>query len=203
MWPSTARRTCPTSRRPALSIAGYLPRRIPATYWSCATDVRAASIATSSPRRRLQIRLQIPDAVFTEIRGNVDTRLKKVASGAADATILAAAGLKRLGHRVLAGAGIPPAGIRRDGARGGAGCDRAAVRTGTPRDSPRRSILRPGGSLAWRGHCRGGLAAAASSHSPRTRLPGRCISFTRRPASAAWRSRRGILRGRRRPLIVS
>jgi hydroxymethylbilane synthase len=35
--------------------------------------------------------------VFTEIRGNVDTRLKKIVAGAADATVLAAAGLNRLG----------------------------------------------------------------------------------------------------------
>jgi hydroxymethylbilane synthase len=55
------------------------------------------TIATSSPRRRLQIGLKFSGAAFTEIRGNVDTRLKKIAAGAADATVLAAAGLNRLG----------------------------------------------------------------------------------------------------------
>jgi hydroxymethylbilane synthase len=45
----------------------------------------------------LQIRRLFPAATFSEIRGNVDTRLKKIASGLADATILARAGLNRLG----------------------------------------------------------------------------------------------------------
>jgi hydroxymethylbilane synthase len=56
-----------------------------------------ATIATSSPRRQLQVKKLFPHATFTEIRGNVDTRLKKIAAGAADATILAAAGMNRLG----------------------------------------------------------------------------------------------------------
>jgi hydroxymethylbilane synthase len=56
------------------------------------------SIATGSPRRRLQVARLFPGVTFTEIRGNVDTRLKKIAEqGVADATILAAAGLARLG----------------------------------------------------------------------------------------------------------
>jgi hydroxymethylbilane synthase len=56
------------------------------------------TIATGSPRRRMQVARLFPDVTFTEIRGNVDTRLKKIAEqGMADATILAAAGLKRLG----------------------------------------------------------------------------------------------------------
>jgi len=56
-----------------------------------------ASIATGSPRRRLQIARLFPAATFTEIRGNVDTRLRKIGEGGvADATILAAAGLARL-----------------------------------------------------------------------------------------------------------
>ncbi len=82
-----------------LALAGYLPR-------ADARDVlvlRAGTatprlIATGSPRRRLQIARLFPDAQFTEIRGNVDTRLRKISEGGvADATILAAAGLARLG----------------------------------------------------------------------------------------------------------
>jgi hydroxymethylbilane synthase len=54
-------------------------------------------IATSSPRRVAQLRALIPGAHFEGIRGNVDTRLRKLDAGEADALILAAAGLKRLG----------------------------------------------------------------------------------------------------------
>ncbi len=81
-----------------LVIAGYLPREDPRDVLLLRAGVRTPlSIATSSPRRRLQIARMYPGAAFTEIRGNVDTRLKKIAAGAADATVLAAAGLKRLG----------------------------------------------------------------------------------------------------------
>jgi hydroxymethylbilane synthase len=62
-------------------------------------------IATSSPRRRLQLAMLFPDATFTEIRGNVDTRLRKIAQDAvADGTVLATAGLRRLGIGGWAGA---------------------------------------------------------------------------------------------------
>ncbi|MEY4939745.1 MAG: hypothetical protein RIQ93_1480, partial [Verrucomicrobiota bacterium] len=57
-----------------------------------------ALLATSSPRRRLQVKLLFPEVAFTEIRGNVDTRLRKIGElHVADGTILAAAGLARLG----------------------------------------------------------------------------------------------------------
>ena len=64
-----------------------------------------ATIGTSSPRRSAQLRRIRPDLVITLLRGNVDTRLAKVASGEIDATLLAAAGLDRLG-RPDVGAGI-------------------------------------------------------------------------------------------------
>ena len=81
-----------------LVIAGYLPREDPRDVLVVRAGVTVPNtIATSSPRRRLQISLKFPGAAFTEIRGNVDTRLKKLAAGAADATVLAAAGLSRLG----------------------------------------------------------------------------------------------------------
>lgn len=81
-----------------LVIAGYLPREDPRDVLIVRRGVSTpATIATSSPRRRLQIQRLFPVATFTEIRGNVDTRLKKIAAGAADATVLAAAGMKRLG----------------------------------------------------------------------------------------------------------
>ncbi|MBV8601590.1 MAG: hydroxymethylbilane synthase, partial [Candidatus Eremiobacteraeota bacterium] len=54
-------------------------------------------IGTSSPRRAAQLRAVRADLAFESIRGNVDTRLRKLASGEYDAIVLAAAGLARLG----------------------------------------------------------------------------------------------------------
>lgn len=87
-----------TGMTQGLTIAGFLPREDP-----CDVFIRRKEsmtprfIATSSPRRRVQAKKLHPQAVWCEIRGNVDTRLKKIVSGRAEATILAAAGLKRLG----------------------------------------------------------------------------------------------------------
>ncbi len=82
-----------------LAIAGYLPRADARDVLVLRAGVaKPTSIATGSPRRRLQIARLFPAATFTEIRGNVDTRLRKIGEGGvADATILAAAGLARLG----------------------------------------------------------------------------------------------------------
>jgi hydroxymethylbilane synthase len=57
----------------------------------------SASVGTSSLRRQAQLRLARPDLVFVDLRGNVDTRLKKLAAGELDAIVLAKAGLDRLG----------------------------------------------------------------------------------------------------------
>ena len=81
-----------------LTLAGCLPR-------DACRDVVAmregvvvpALIASGSPRRRSQMKKIFPQAVWTEFRGNVETRLNKILSGDADATILSEAGLKRLG----------------------------------------------------------------------------------------------------------
>ena len=58
---------------------------------------REAVVGTSSPRRAAFLRALRPDAVARDIRGNVDTRLRKVRDGDYDAVIVAAAGLRRLG----------------------------------------------------------------------------------------------------------
>jgi len=88
----------PGENPPGLVVAGFLPRVETNDVLVLRESVTVpATIATSSPRRQQQIARLFPTARFTEIRGNVDTRLKKIAAGAADATILAAAGMKRLG----------------------------------------------------------------------------------------------------------
>lgn len=58
---------------------------------------QGATVGTSSPRRKAQLLAARPDLNVVPIRGNVDTRLKKLESGEVDATILSAAGLHRLG----------------------------------------------------------------------------------------------------------
>lgn len=55
-------------------------------------------LGTSSLRRRAQLLARRPDLKIVDLRGNVDTRLKKLDEGQMDAIILAAAGLTRLGH---------------------------------------------------------------------------------------------------------
>jgi hydroxymethylbilane synthase len=63
---------------------------------------RGAAVGTSSPRRQALTRRLRPDLRIVDLRGNVETRLRKIAEGAADATLLALAGLKRLGFEDVA-----------------------------------------------------------------------------------------------------
>ncbi len=87
----------PTEMPEGLALAGFLPR-------AAVEDVlvvrdglaRPLSIATGSPRRRGQLKRFFPSVKWTEIRGNVETRLRKIREGEADATVMALAGLKRL-----------------------------------------------------------------------------------------------------------
>lgn len=63
-----------------------------------------ASVGTSSLRRAAQLRAAREDVEIVELRGNVDTRLRKLAEGAVDALVLARAGLQRLGREAEVGA---------------------------------------------------------------------------------------------------
>jgi hydroxymethylbilane synthase len=65
-------------------------------YWALHTLPTAGRIGTTSPRRRAQILALRPDVNFVEVRGNIDTRLRKLEQGQCDALVLAAAGLDRL-----------------------------------------------------------------------------------------------------------
>jgi hydroxymethylbilane synthase len=88
----------PGEMAPGLSIAGYLPRADPRDVLVIRAGLASPKlVATDSPRRRMQLALQFPGVGFVGIRGNVDTRLRKIAEGLADATVLAAAGMARLG----------------------------------------------------------------------------------------------------------
>ena len=61
-------------------------------------DLKAGMIVgTGSPRRQLQLRNICPGLIFKDLRGNIDTRLRKLETGEYDAIVLASAGLPRLG----------------------------------------------------------------------------------------------------------
>ena len=93
----------PTAAVPGLVIAS-VPRRADARDALCARDAltlaglpAGATVGTGSPRRVAQLRALRPDLRFVDVRGNVGTRLARVADGDLDAVVLAAAGLERLG----------------------------------------------------------------------------------------------------------
>ncbi|MGN6848894.1 MAG: hydroxymethylbilane synthase [Sphingomicrobium sp.] len=96
-------------RPPEIHIAAVRPRGDVRDRIVGAASVDAlnkgAVVGTSSPRRKAQLLRLRPDLKIVTIRGNVDTRLKKVESGEVDATLLSAAGLKRLD--IDAGTAIP------------------------------------------------------------------------------------------------
>ncbi|TGX53347.1 hydroxymethylbilane synthase [Sphingomonas gei] len=97
--------------RPAeIAIAAMLPRADVCDRLVGADSIEAlrhgAIVGTSSPRRSAQLRKLRPDLEIILFRGNVDTRLARLAAGEADATLLAAAGLDRLGRHDV-GVAIP------------------------------------------------------------------------------------------------
>lgn len=92
----------PTKLAPQFTLAA-IPKRVDARdvwvcepYWSLNTLPTGGRIGTTSPRRQAQLLALRPDVTFVEVRGNIDTRLKKLAAGHCDALVLAAAGLDRL-----------------------------------------------------------------------------------------------------------
>jgi hydroxymethylbilane synthase len=91
-----------TKLAPQFTLAA-IPRRADARdvwvceeFWGLHTLPEGGRIGTTSPRRQAQLLALRPDVTFVEIRGNIDTRLKKLAQGQCDALVLAAAGLDRL-----------------------------------------------------------------------------------------------------------
>jgi hydroxymethylbilane synthase len=67
-------------------------------YWGLHMLPSGSSVATTSPRRQAMLLALRPDIHFVEMRGNIDTRLRKWSEGQADALVLASAGLDRLGR---------------------------------------------------------------------------------------------------------
>jgi hydroxymethylbilane synthase len=103
-----------------LEIAAVLPREDPrdalvlhagravSDFAAALTHIGASpTIATSSIRRVAQLAAVLPRATFVPIRGNVDTRLRKLSEGGFDAIVLASAGMRRLGFADRISAAIP------------------------------------------------------------------------------------------------
>jgi hydroxymethylbilane synthase len=90
----------PTEHPPGLTVAAVPEREDP---HDALVGIKlrllplAARVGTSSNRRAAQLRLLRPDLEILPVRGNVDTRLRKLREGQYDALVLAAAGLRRLG----------------------------------------------------------------------------------------------------------
>ncbi len=91
-----------TWRPASLVLAAVLPRADKRDVLLGATTIAAlpqgATVGTSAPRRAAQLLHARPDCTVVMFRGNVATRIARLAAGEADATFLAAAGLERLGE---------------------------------------------------------------------------------------------------------
>jgi hydroxymethylbilane synthase len=98
----------PSELAPGTEIAAVPRREDPRDMLVGASSLDAlpagARVGTSALRRRAQLLAVRPDLDVVELRGNVDTRLRKLAAGELDALVLAAAGLARLGRADLAAA---------------------------------------------------------------------------------------------------
>jgi hydroxymethylbilane synthase len=91
----------PTALPDGIVIGAVLPREDPRDALIGAARIadlpKGATLGSASLRRAAQARSLRPDLVIVPLRGNVDTRLRKIAEGECRATILAVAGLKRMG----------------------------------------------------------------------------------------------------------
>ena len=120
----------PVAQPAGLLLDCYLPRedvRDAFVSLSCSalSDLPAgATVGSSSLRRRAQLMARRPDLRVVEFRGNVQTRMKKLGDGVADATFLAMAGLRRLGMEEVAKSPIPAEDMLPAVAQGAIGIER-------------------------------------------------------------------------------
>ena len=120
----------PVDQPAGLVLETYLPREdvrdafVSPAGGTLSTLKEGAVVGTSSLRRRAQLLHRRPDLKVVEFRGNVQTRLKKLADGVADCTFLAMAGLRRLGMDEVATATIEPDDMLPAVAQGAIGIER-------------------------------------------------------------------------------
>jgi hydroxymethylbilane synthase len=104
----------PTILPPGLALAGFPAREdvrdafISRKAKSLQDLLPGAAVGTASPRRQALVKRLRPDLTVVMLRGNVETRLRKLEAGDVDATLLAVAGLKRLGVLSAATAILDP-----------------------------------------------------------------------------------------------
>jgi len=123
----------PTVQPPGLVIDCHLPRAdvrdgfVSPVAAGIADLPAGAVVGSSSLRRRAQLALRRPDLRLVEFRGNVQTRLRKLDEGVAQATLLAMAGLTRLGMAPVARSAIAPEEMLPAVAQGAIGVERRAA----------------------------------------------------------------------------
>jgi hydroxymethylbilane synthase len=180
----------PTFLPDGLWLSSWLPREDPRDVFisfkakSLAELAAGSSVGSSSPRRRALVAKLRPDLKLVSIRGNVETRLRKLEGGEADATILALAGLKRLGlqdkataifdvHEFLPAAGQGAIAIetRRDDER-----VNALVAAIDDKDTEAAVAAERGFLALLDGSCRTPIAAHAVVEGERVRFRGLIVS---------------------------
>ncbi len=125
----------PVEQPAGLVLDCYLPREdvrdafVSLKFKSIADLPQGARLGSSSLRRRAQILQMRPDIKVVEFRGNVQTRLRKLDEGVADATFLAMAGLNRLGNAHIAQSAIDVDQILPAVAQGAIGIERRTDNT--------------------------------------------------------------------------
>jgi hydroxymethylbilane synthase len=121
-----------TIRPDHFQIAAMLPRADVRDRLVGATSIAAlpfgARVGTSSPRRAAQLRAIRPDLHIVALRGNVNSRLVQIDAGVADATLLAAAGLDRLGMNAT-GTALAPETMLPAASQGAIGIDQLSARS--------------------------------------------------------------------------
>lgn len=127
----------PVDQPDGLVMETFLPREdvrdafVSFKYTGLSEMPEGAVVGTSSTRRRAQLAARFPHLEVVEFRGNVQTRLKKLQDGVADATFLATAGLRRLGMDDVPYHPIAPEDMLPAIAQGAIGIERRADDTGT------------------------------------------------------------------------
>lgn len=122
----------PTLQPDGLLLDCYLPREdvrdafVALNHDSLAALPEGAIVGSSSLRRRAQLAARRPDLKVVEFRGNVQTRMKKLGDGLADATFLAMAGLRRLGMEEVVKSAIEVEDVLPAVAQGAIGIERRA-----------------------------------------------------------------------------
>ena len=168
-----------TLRPDDLVVVAMLPRADPRDRLVGADRLETlppgARVGTSSPRRRAQVLVRRPDLEIVTMRGNVQTRLAKLERGEADATLLAAAGLDRIG---LGDVGTALDGLLPAPAQGAVGLEvradrdevRALVEAVDDAATSRCVAAERAFLAAIGGDCRSAVAANAEYESGRIRL---------------------------------